>query len=170
MNEILNKRTERAKHFDLGNGQYQYVGFTAPVHYKNSLGEWEDIVVDFQPDGLGNLISDKNKISCGFRQDGKLEKYFGLRYDADHQFEATVFDIKLDGTANVLTSNFAEVAQKTSDRVVKNKIDANVEIENRLNEVSLKNYFKIKNPVEDFSITEQIHLKGLTCNNKKDKD
>lgn len=168
MNEILHKRTERAKHFDLGNGNFQFVGFAAPIHYKNALNQWDDIVIDFQPDGLGNLLTDKNKVSCGFRQDGKLEKYFGLRYDADHQFEATIFDIELGGIKKALTKNFATVAEKFSNRIIKNKIDDNIEVINRFNEVSLKNYFRIINPIKDFSITEQLHLKGLFCSNKKD--
>jgi hypothetical protein len=167
MDEILSKRDERVKHFDLGNGQKQYVGFGAPVHYKNARGVWDDIVLDFQPDGLGNLVTDQNKVSCGFRQDKKLVKYFGLRYDYDHQFEATPTSIVLDGVEQLGGLEFDLAATAKTTQSVSNKINSNVEIVNRLSEVALRNYFKVTNPIGDFAITEQLHLKGLTCNNKK---
>lgn len=170
MNEILSKRAERCKHFDLGNGQMQYVGFGAPIHYKDAKGDWDNIVLDFQDDGKGNLLTDKNKVSCGFRTDKKLSKYFGLRYDKDHQFEATPVSIILDGVEQLGGTEFTTAAIKETSQLVSNKLNPNVEIVNRLSEVALRNYFKITNPVEDFKITEQIHLKGLTCNNKKDID
>jgi hypothetical protein len=170
MNEILSKRAERCKHFDLGNGQMQYVGFSAPVHYKNTQDEWDNIVLDFQDDGKGNLISDKNKVSCGFRTDKKLSKYFGLRYDKDHQFEATPISIVLDGVEQLGGTEFTTAATKETSQKVSNKLNANVEIVNRLSEVALRNYFKITNPIQDFKITEELHLKGLTCSNKKDGD
>ena len=172
MQEILNKREERCKHFDLGNGQMQFVGYTAPIHYKNALtlNKWEDIVLDFKDDGKGNYITDKNKVSCGFRKDKKLEKYFGLRYDADHQFEVTINKILLDGAEQIAGSDFNVAAIKETKNIVSNELNANVRVINRLNEVSLKNYFCIHNPVEDFEIVEELHLKGLTCSNKKDGD
>jgi hypothetical protein len=168
--EILSKRDERVKHFDLGNGQKQYVGFGAPVHYKNAQDEWDDIDLDFQDDGKGNLITDKNKVSCGFRKDKKLSKYFGLRYDIDHQFEATPTNIILDGVEQLGGTEFTTAATKETSQKVSNKLNANVEIVNRLSEVALRNYFKITNSIDDFKITEEIHLTGLTCSNKKDGD
>lgn len=165
--EILSKRSERGKHFDLGDGKRQFVGYTAPVHYKNGLGIWEDIVLDFKDDLLGNYLTDKNKVSCGFRKDGKVDKYFGLRYDAEHQFEATVSSVVLDGVEQVGSVSFISAPEVINPQLIVNKLNANVEILNRLNEVSLRNYYRIINPIENFKITEQLHLAGLTCSNKK---
>ena len=169
-NEIISKRTERCKYFDLGNGKRQYVGFGAPCHYKNSKDEWEDIVIDFKPDGLGNLISDKNKISCGFRTDGKLDKYFGLRYDYEHQFEASLYSMLLDTVEQVVLTSFSVSATAKSSEEVSNKLNTNVEILSRLSEVALRNYYKVNAPINNFQITEQLHLAGLSIKNKLEKD
>jgi len=166
-NEIIAKRNETSKTFDLGNGKKQLVACGGPIHFKNNQANWEDIVLDFQDDGKGNWIADKNKVSCGFRKDKKLNKYFGLRYDEEHQFEASVNKIELDSVEQISGNDFSLSAERKTKQSISNKVNSNVEIINRLSEISLKNYFKITNSIKDFKITEELHLKGLTCSNKK---
>jgi len=166
--EILSKRSERGKHFDLGNGLRRAIFHCKPIHYKpKGKITWEDIDLDFQDDGKGNWIADKNKVSVGFRKDLKLEKYFGLRYDYEHQFEATIKEIKLDRQEQA-TSNKVSSLKRDSKTEISHQLNPEIEIINRINEVSLKNFVKVSNPIEDFKIVEELHLKGLTCSNKKE--
>lgn len=165
LNEIVNLRSERNKTFDIGNGKKRLVSHCRPIHYLKD-GKFEDIVLDFQDDGQGNFVSNKNKISTGFRQDLQLYKYFGLRYDYEHQFEGTIKEIKLDGIEQVVGSTVASL-QKESKNKIKHQLNSEIEIVNELNWVSLKNFIKVNNPIEDFKIVEELHLKGLTCSNEK---
>jgi len=75
--ELGSLRTERSKTYDLGNKKRRMVCHGKPIHYqpKGKL-TWDDIVLDFQDDGQGNWITDKNKVSVGFRQDLKIRKVF----------------------------------------------------------------------------------------------
>jgi len=165
--EIISLRTEKNKTFNLGGNKRRLVCHCKPIHYKNGRNEWEDIVLDFQDDGLGNFITDKNKVSVGFRKDLKLEKYFGLRYDYDHQFEGTIKEIKLDNIEQIQNNKVNSLQRKSKIEVI-HQLNSGIEILNRVNEVGLKNFVKVNNPIGDFKIVEEIHLKGLSCSNKKD--
>jgi len=166
MNEIINKRTERNKTFDLGNGKKRLVCHGKPIHYINSKRNWEDIVLDFQDDGKGNFIADKNKVSVGFRKDLQLYKYFGARYDSEHQFESTIIAIKLDKVEQVKSDKVSSLTKKSKTEIA-HRLNSKIEIINRINEVSLKNFVKVSDPIEDFKLVEELHLKGLTCSNQK---
>jgi len=168
MIEIISKRKEDSKTFAIGKGVYKLACFCGPIHYSKN-DKWEDIDLDFQDDGLGNFVSDKNKVSAGFRQDLKLEKYFGLRYDYEHQFEGTIKEIKLDSVEKVASDKIISLS-KDSKTEVKQKINADIEIINRLTSTSLINFVKVSNPIEDFKIVEELHLKGLACSNEKENN
>ncbi len=43
VSEVIARREENVKHFDLGSGQYQAVSYAAPVHRKDASGKWQDI-------------------------------------------------------------------------------------------------------------------------------
>lgn len=161
-NEIIAKRTESNKVYDLGGGKRRLECHCKPIHYKNGKG-WEDIVLDFR-DELSQFISDKNKVSCGFRKDGLTAKYLGLRYDYDHQLELTLAEVKIDGTEKVGVSNTL-TKEKASE--LKCQLDTGAEIIARLNEVSLTTLVKVSQPIGDFRLTDEIHLKGFKVDNKK---
>ena len=168
MIELILKRNERNKTFDLGKGVNRLVCYGSPIHYEKD-GKWDDIDLDFQDDGIGNWISDKNKVSAGFRQDLKLEKYFGLRYDYEHQFEGTIKEIKLDNVEKISSDKISSLT-KDSKTEIKQQLNNDIEIINRLTSGSLINFVKVSNPIEDFRIVEEIHLKGLICSNKKEQN
>ena len=166
MIEIKSLRKETRKIFDLGNGKLRAICHCKPIHYKpKGMDEWEEIVLDFQDDGKGNFIADKNKVSIGFRKDKKLDKYFGARYDDNIQFESSIKEIKLDAVEQV-NGDFLDTKKAKKNEIV-NVVNDNVEIVNIINEVSLKNFVKVNNPIEDFKLVEELHLKGLVCSNKK---
>lgn len=43
LNEVVSRREENVKHFDIGNGMYQAVTYGTAVHRKDSNGVWQDI-------------------------------------------------------------------------------------------------------------------------------
>ncbi len=43
VSEVIDRREENVKHFNLGYGQYQAVSYAAPVHRKDADGRWQDI-------------------------------------------------------------------------------------------------------------------------------
>lgn len=163
--ELTKLRSERNKTFDLGNGLRRLVCRCKPIHYKNGANEWADIVLNFREEA-DKFITDQNKVSVGFRKDKKLFKYFGLRYDDDHQFEATIKEVKLDNAEQVKGDEVSSLKKK-SNTEISHQLNPDIEIINKVNEVSLKNFVKVSNPIEDFKIVEEIHLKGLGCANLK---
>lgn len=167
MEEIKSLRTERNKVFNLGGNKCRLVCHCKPIHYKSKgKNSWDEINLDFQDDNKGNFITDKNKISIGFRKDKKLYKYFGARYDYEHQFESTIKEIVLDNVEQVKSDKFIGI-QKKSKVEIDLQINSEIEIVNKINEVSLVNFVKVNNPIEDFKLVEELHLKGLKCSNKK---
>jgi len=46
--EVVEKRTERGKTFDLGNGQFHLSTSVAPVHYRDASGDWQEIDLGFR--------------------------------------------------------------------------------------------------------------------------
>jgi len=168
LKEIISKRTERSKVFDLGNNKRRLVCHAKPIHYKpKGKTGWEDISLNFQDDKHDNFIADRNKVSIGFRKDLQLYKYFGARYDYEHQFEATIKGIELDGVERVKKDTIISV-QRKSDTEVIHQLCPEIEIINRINEISLKNFVKVSSPIEDFKIVEELHLRGLSCSNRKE--
>lgn len=64
LTEIIDKRALNAKHFVLlhPNGQTENVAvFAARMHYEASPGQWENIDLDFRPDGVDN-VADHNDV------------------------------------------------------------------------------------------------------------
>ena len=41
--EVISRREENVKHFDMGDGTYQAVAYTSAVHRKDADGQWQDI-------------------------------------------------------------------------------------------------------------------------------
>lgn len=46
--EVVYLREENVKHFDMGNGTYQAIAYSHPIHEKDEDGNWQDI--DFSMD------------------------------------------------------------------------------------------------------------------------
>jgi len=66
--EVVSLREENIKHYDMGNGTYQAIAYSHPIHEMDSEGNWQDI--DFgmtltQTRGIGTY---KNGSGTSFRQ------------------------------------------------------------------------------------------------------
>ncbi len=57
LGEIVSRREENVKHFDIGNGMYQAVTYGTAVHRKDSNGVWQDIDNRLLPDAQNNTYS-----------------------------------------------------------------------------------------------------------------
>jgi hypothetical protein len=165
--EIKPLRTEFSKTFLKGSGVYKKQFFTIPIHYKNEEDSFEEVQIDFANLDDKYLVQ-KNKVSCGFRKDKKLWKYVGLRYDYNHQFESTFKSIVLNGKEMIEDVNaFSEITKLSPDKLL-HVLPNGLKIESHLGPISFRNFVKAETQVQDFSITEELFLKGLSFSNKKE--
>lgn len=165
MIELIDERTEYSKLFDLGNGKFTKRCFSQPTHYL-SEGKWQDI--EIVAEDLGDkYLSEKNKVSSGFRRDLKYYKYMGLRFDYDHQLEFSMRSIKLNGVEQIKSEGFKSIKQ-ISPTLIIHKINENVFIESNINSTNTSIFAIVKNPIESFYMKEEIHLKGFNYNGKLD--
>ncbi|MCK5017979.1 MAG: hypothetical protein KAS32_13065 [Candidatus Peribacteraceae bacterium] len=165
--EILHKRNERSKTFDLGNGKFQLVAHCKPIHYVNkSTQDWDDIDLTFNDTG-DDFISDKNKVSVGFRKDGLAHKMVGFRYDYEHQLEYTLLSVELDGVEQV-TKVDGFSPSKANDFRIDHTLPSGVKLFSEINEVSTRMFTQVDTPIKDFRIVEEVHLKGFHCSNEKE--
>jgi len=164
MRELAFERSERNKVFSLGKGKKRWVFHCKPIHYKHD-NRWRNIEINLreEPD---KFITDRNKVSVGFRKDGKLEKYIGLRYDYDHQFETTFREIKVDGVEKTSISDFNSLSKETKSEIG-HTLASGAEIVTKLTFCGVKNFVKVPSQIDNFKLVEEIHLKGLTCSNQK---
>jgi hypothetical protein len=137
-----------------------------PIHYRTG-SHWDEVVLDFeqQPE---QFLSARNKVSVGFSREGKADKYLGLRYDDQRQFEVTLLDIKLDSQSQLPTTGnaFNTVAKDLNNQIV-HTLPSGLRILHRLNEVSVVSLLEVSDSIEDFEITEELHLKGIACSNEQ---
>jgi hypothetical protein len=58
--EVVERRTARSKHFYLGNGQYQARIGSAPIHYRDAQGNWQEIDTTLRPQAKGVYAVEAN--------------------------------------------------------------------------------------------------------------
>ena len=108
--ELVSLRSgERVKHFAIGDNVVSEF-HTAPLHFKRD-GSWLDIDTTLQTEA-DKYITYDNKVSVGFRNDGSLSKYLGIRHDESHQFEVTLKKLRLNNIVILLPANFSNVEVK----------------------------------------------------------
>lgn len=111
---------------------------------------------------------DKNRFSIGFRSDGNKEKYFGFRKDYDHQYEASVRKIVINGK-ELSFDSFSKI-EKLSDYELKHSIADGIWIYNRIHECYVQEAVVIdtgKIHLEDVEVWYELHLKGFRAKGKK---
>ena len=189
--EIRSRRTAKAKVFQLPDGKgKRHLCFGAPIHYWTPKGEgerpehdeYDDIDIRLQHTAaeaektFGNYLALKNTFTYGFRDDGKAEKYIGIRRGADNQMEWSLLGVKLgivpeNESESVLTDKTVPTtytsAEKVSDFQFKH-VAPDYEVITDFNEVHIRTAIKTAGAVDDFLIKEQIDLKGITLLNRLD--
>lgn len=174
MIEIKSLRGETYKNFiKVENGKISMVSEFSQknIHYQNEKGEWKEIEIDMIDFG-DNLITNKNKLSYGFRKDLNVYKYFGLRSDYDHQFESTLKYVSLKNKFSnleydlITAGKFDSIKYNNENNTVTHNFK-NIKIYTELYNTSFKNYVITPKDlnIEDFETIEQFHLKGLKIKN-----
>jgi len=176
--EIRAKRKERSKTFQLPDGRRRHLCFGAPIHYMTDIGagerpdrrDYDDIDIrlthfaaEAQKD-FGNHIAAKNKFTYGFRDDGKSEKYIGIRRGSSNQMEWTLRNVNLGNIEKTVPAVFTASA-KLNDFSFKHDY-ADYDIITDFNEVHIRTAVKTKFNIGDFTIREEIDLTGIKITNK----
>ena len=177
MIELIDKRTEYGKTFNMGDKQETRV-FSKPIHYFSPKGsginpdkeEWEDAQVKLNllfssKDYNSHYLSDKQKYSYGFRNDKKLEKFYGIRKGVENQLEGTLKSVYINGDRVNLPEVFQSV-NKLDDYSIENIINEQFSVYNQIDMNGFKSALKTSVWVEDFEITERLDIKGFKIINQ----
>jgi len=163
MNEIIEKRDLYSKTYSDDGRHFQSKIYSAPIHYLKDNDEWDDINI-YLYSKSDKYIVEKNNVTVGFRKDGDLYKYFGLRYDYDHQFESTFVSIQFNDEEQLEgITEFTNIV-KESDNTISHYI-GDLRIYNEVYKTYFRNYVQVDSSISKFTSTEQIHLKGLQIAN-----
>lgn len=177
MIELIDKRTEYGKTFNLGNKEEIRV-FNKPIHFLSQKGsgvnpekeEWEDVQVRLNlvlsnKEYNSQYLSDKQKYSYGFRNDNSLEKFYGIRKGSENQLEGTLKSIYINGDRVKLPTRFQAV-NKIDDYSIENIINEQYSVYNQIDVTGIKSALKTSVWIEDFEIIERIDLKGFRIINQ----
>jgi hypothetical protein len=165
--EIKELRGERHKVYSVPNDPSHRAmrARCKPVHYLNhETGCLEDIDISLVDDGT-NLISSKNKTSVGFRKDGNLSKFLGIRPDnnTDTQFELSIDSIIIDGKKiNINKFDRVEKSDKNNSSI-KHELSDIIELFTQVHECYTRTAIKLNDAVDDISISFEINIKGFEC-------
>ena len=158
--------SERNKLIDNGDRTYTLQCHCKPIHYLKD-GIWNDIKTELRKD-IDKYISDKNKVSVGFRDDSKLYKFIGLRYNKDTQLEYSLESVKFDDKEILKSREFSEIRKPIlKDMLYRLDKVGDITISNQLSDSGVKIWFKIDKQLKKFQILLEVHLKGLEVLNNK---
>ena len=165
MDELINRRNIFSKTYSNDGRHYRTEISSAPIHYQKDDGSWDEINIYLYSKSDKWLI-EKNNVTVGFRKDGSLYKYFGLRYDYDHQFECTFKSIKFNDNEQIPegTTGYTNII-KESDNTISHYI-GDLKIYNEIFRTYFRNYVEVTDIISGFTSIEQIHLYGLQIANK----
>ena len=176
MAEIIRLRGERQRAWRLPDGKIQAEIHCAPVCYQDDASEWQPVDLAFQeedaPDGLGFarwLVVKKNKVWVGFRVDGKLQKFAGMRFGPGEWFHISLFGIERNGVPHVLPET-ADVPTKIVEGRVRQRIATGVHAEHWLSSASLRSHIRFATPPSDVKIAYDFEGEGLSVENERDGD
>ena len=102
--------------------------------------------------------------TVGFRKDGKLFKFVGLRNGYEKQLELTLTSIILDNKEYISPNikyfdNLYEI-----DNVINHKIN-NISLQNKISKDNFKNMVIINEHFNNLEIVYEVHIKGMKVNN-----
>lgn len=181
--EVRSGRTLKSKCYDIGSGNKKFVCRTYPIHFKSEIGkgenpsieEFEDIDVELElvdaPSGASYdemYLTPKHQHTVGFRSDGSLTKYKGIRlYESDgvHQIEFSFHQLKLNDTTIQLLSNFHSQELSGSREIVYTFSEAlPIEYHTQVHEKFVRDWLRVENAT-DIGIVEKIELTGYEIEN-----
>jgi hypothetical protein len=162
--EIIEKRGETYKVYDIGEGKKRYIIHSKPIHYKDSAGKWKEIDVKLK-DVNNSYITGENKFIVEFKKNKDVSGFYEIKRK-NSQFIVTPVKIILNQQAISLSDKFNEVSKLDNYRV-KHKIDDEDSIWTQVHNAYVKSAVKTTKKIDDFNIVERIDLKGFKILNEK---
>lgn len=179
--EIVELRTENSKHFDMGDGTYQAVTYSYPVHRKDASGKWKDIDNTLSAQKISTstmyVTGDlRVKFASKFSSAASLITLTENGYIIDMSFvspnegvvsTATVDNFKASNeliTANRVSENIDEPSNYDSTSTVKYKnVKTNVDLEYVLYSNDVKEDIIVNGKCTDYTYTFRIKLNNLAA-------
>ena len=179
--EIAELRTETTKHFDMGDGTYQAVTYSRPVHRKDASGQWQNIdnTLFAQKTGLTVMYATKDsrvKFASKFSSSASLVTLSENGYIIDMSFvspdkgEASVATVDNSKSSNnLLFSNriskkIEESSNYSSTSTIKyNDVRTNVDLEYVLYSNDVKENIVVRGRCSNYTYTFKIKLINLVA-------
>lgn len=179
--EIVELRTENSKHFDMGDGTYQAVTYSYPVHRKDANGKWQEIdnTLSAQKTSTSTMYATDDlrvKFASEFSSSASLVTLNENGYIIDMSFvspskgvvsAATVDNSKASNefiTANRVSENIDEPSNYNSTSTVKYKnVRTNVDLEYVLYSNDVKENIIVNGKCADYIYTFRIKLNNLAA-------
>jgi len=160
--EVVSKRTENTKVFDLGKGKLRYEIYSAPIHYQDEAKVWQviDISLVETPTDFRN---EKNKIKSYFPKDISVKEYATLKSDDTHYLSFGLDSLLIDGKEEKGIA-FASLVMSPKAKTSRG-ISAKVSLECDVQRDGFLSFIKVNSPISSFKQVEEITLVGLHCSN-----
>ena len=158
--EIISNRDIYSKHYLNSDGTITAIINSAPVHYKNTFGEYEDI--DLTITSAGNDKAQKSNTKNNFKI------YFEDKNDSKNTTYACMEITNRNGDARWISYKLAG-AKSSSDDYYKNKfkfsnVFENVDLEYEINTTQLKENIIIDQPINNYEFNFIIEIsEGIVC-------
>jgi hypothetical protein len=159
MNEIIEKRKEASKVFDLGNGVRKLIIHCKPIHYFEN-NKWQEIKNNFLDDNT-SFVRNEAKVITRIKKNNT--KKLILLDRTGCSAEITIDEIILD-SKQISLKQLSDLKKQTSNKL-KHSVNSSVDISYEINEVSSKIWVEILTPISSFIINKSIRLTKLKCSN-----
>ena len=179
--EIVDLRTENTKHFDMGDGTYQAVTYSYPVHRKDASGKWQEIdnTLSAQKISTTTMYATDDlrvKFASEFSSSASLVTLNENGYIIDMSFVspgkgvvsvASVNNSKARNeliTANRVSENIDDPSNYNSTSTIKYKnVGTNVDLEYVLYSNDVKENIIVNGKCADYTYTFRIKLNNLAA-------
>jgi RHS repeat-associated protein len=162
--EDINKRNEYEKYFRKIDGTYEVSIYDEAVHYKED-GKWKDInnkmSYDNKTDSYENIA---NSFKIKFPKSIDDNKQIKYKY-GDYSIDWSILDIgksDISYVSNDLKSNNIKELTDINQSVTYSNVQNNVDIEYILSGNKIKENIYLNEYINDFSLTFEYKIKGLT--------
>ena len=174
--EVVAWREENVKHFDMGDGTYQAVVYSHPVHEKDSQGVWQDIDFGLNLDQTQKAAAYTSKVSgvnfaASYTENSKLVSISSgdsaisltlmVPQTATRGIEKRTVAAKvMEADSSVRTYEEARNA-KFASKVLYENVLPGVDLEYVTDICVVKENIIVKEPMTSYSFTFQLDLEGL---------
>ena len=179
--EIVELRTENSKHFDMGDGTYQAVTYSYPVHRKDASGKWQEIdnTLSAQKASTSTMYATDDlrvKFASEFSSSASLVTLNENGYIIDMSFvspskgvvSAATVDNSHTGNkllaADRVSENIDDPSNYNSTSTIKYKnVRTNVDLEYVLYSNDVKENIIVNGKCADYTYTFRIKLNNLAA-------